>query len=47
MPNATNRIGRTGRPRPGPTSVPTPHIADTSADALVHNELGSAVLMTA
>ncbi len=27
--------------------MPTPHIADTNADALVHNELGSAVLITA
>src|SRR3954462_536052 len=34
-------------PAAGPTSVPTPHIADTSAEALVHNELGSAVLITA
>ena len=41
-PNWANRP-----PAAGPTSVPTPHIADTSAEALVHNELGSAVLMTA
>src|SRR5690349_10315815 len=34
-------------PAAGPTSVPTPHIAETSAEALVHNELGSAVLITA
>ncbi len=34
-------------PAAGPTSVPTPHIADTNAEALVHNELGSAVLITA
>ena len=34
-------------PAAGPTSVPTPHIADTNAEALVHNVLGSAVLMTA
>src|ERR1700722_1022457 len=34
-------------PAAGPANVPTPHIADTSAEALVHNELGSAVLITA
>ena len=34
-------------PAAGPTRVPTPHIADTNADALVHSELGSAVLITA
>lgn len=34
-------------PAAGPTSVPTPHIADTRADALVHSALGSAVLITA
>ena len=34
-------------PAAGPSSVPTPHIADTNAEALVHKELGSAVLMTA
>ncbi len=41
-PNWANRP-----PAAGPTSVPTPHIADTSADALVHNDCGSAELMTA
>jgi hypothetical protein len=34
-------------PAAGPTSVPTPHIADTSAEAFVHNVLGKAVLITA
>ena len=34
-------------PAAGPARVPTPHIAETNADALVHNELGSAVLITA
>jgi len=34
-------------PVAGPTTVATPHIADTSADALVHSERGSAALMTA
>lgn len=29
------------------TSVPSPHMADTNADARVHNRLGSAVLITA
>jgi hypothetical protein len=34
-------------PAAGPTIVPTPHIAETRAEAFVHNALGSAVLMTA
>ena len=34
-------------PAAGPTSVPTPHMADTSAEAFVHSTTGSAVLITA
>src|SRR6202012_2654759 len=34
-------------PIAGPTTVATPHIADTSADARVHNACGSAALITA
>ena len=34
-------------PMAGPTITLTPHIADTSADALVHNQFGSAALITA
>ena len=34
-------------PIAGPMITLTPHIADTSADALVHSQLGSAELMTA
>jgi hypothetical protein len=41
-PNCANRP-----PVAGPTTVATPHIADTSAEALVHSERGSAALMTA
>ena len=41
-PNCANRP-----PIAGPTTVATPHIADTSAEARVHSERGSAALMTA
>src|SRR5271166_1722115 len=41
-PNCANRP-----PVAGPTTVATPHIADTSAEARVHSERGSAALMTA
>ena len=34
-------------PTAGPTMTLTPHIADTSADARVHNQFGSAALITA
>ena len=34
-------------PAAGPSKVPTPHIAETSADAFVHNDCGRAELMTA
>ena len=34
-------------PAAGPSTVATPHIADTSAEALVHSERGRAVLITA
>ena len=33
-----NRTAQNSPPVAGPTSVPTPHIADTSADALVHSD---------
>ena len=41
-PNWANRP-----PAAGPTMVPTPHIAETSADAFVHNDCGRAELITA
>ena len=34
-------------PIAGPMITLTPHIADTNADALVHNQFGSAELITA
>ena len=34
-------------PAVGPITVATPHIADTSAEALVHSERGRAVLISA
>ncbi len=34
-------------PAAGPSSVPTPHIAETRADALVHRDGGSVELITA
>src|SRR4051794_31323157 len=34
-------------PAAGPARVPTPHIAVTTADALVYNDCGRAALMTA
>lgn len=34
-------------PVAGPTTVATPHIADTSAEPRVHNQRGSAELITA
>ena len=34
-------------PAAGPSSVPTPHIADTNADALVHSHGGNTALITA
>ncbi|SKU21939.1 Uncharacterised protein [Mycobacteroides abscessus subsp. abscessus] len=34
-------------PAAGPAKVPTPHIAEVSADARVHRRCGSAKLMTA
>lgn len=42
MPNCANRP-----PVVGPTTVATPHIADTSAEPRVHNQRGRAELMTA
>ncbi len=42
IPNWANRP-----PIAGPMITATPHIADTKADALVHNQFGSAELITA
>ena len=41
-PNCANKP-----PVAGPTTVATPHIADTSAEPRVHSDGGSAALMTA
>ena len=34
-------------PAAGPTTVATPHIAETNADALVHSARGSVVVISA
>ncbi len=46
-PKATMYIWAKIPPIAGPTITLTPHIADTSADALVHNQFGRAALITA
>ena len=48
-PNAQRQIPNWAKipPMAGPTITLTPHIADTSADALVHSQFGRAALITA